>query len=360
MCYVPAEIDPSAAGSNVGAAAYEALRLRVLALDSTSRSKRTSLSYRNRVAELGKRFERECTVPVSRETAWSAFVEWIISRKADWSASTWRQYKSAVVFVGIRLTRKGSLSLDGMEATLVLSSEPQTGSSPKGRATSAHKRKRFPKEDMNKILDNLMRSHSKHSNPLAIFLQANLVAGLRPIEWTQACVVADPGFALVLQVANAKDTHGRSHGQLRHLRWRTIADVDRDVIVEMLEISKPYAGRPAGFDAFTKSLQRLLRETCQALWPRRRTGYTLYDTRHDFAARAKLVYEPEEVAALMGHGSDETATRHYGRLKAGSMVVAHDRVLPEPDPEEVQRVRQVLRSKLLIRSAVSFDYGQTF
>ena len=49
----------------------------------------------------------------------------------------------------------------------------------------------------------------------------------------------------------------------------------------------------------------------------------------------------EEVAALMGHASAETAGNHYGRRTVGrsSVVPGHNVVIPRAAPTEVARVR---------------------
>ncbi len=345
MRYAPSNPDIQPPGSNVGDANSEALRLRVLALDDLIKSTQTRAAYRHRVRELGKRFDREAGgVATGLAAVWPAFIDWLVGRKPELSASTWRQYKAAVIHTSVRLARQHQATVPGLEATLLLATEMQTGARPKGRATSAHKHKRFPEQDLTAILDHLQRSPSRYALTLMLFLRAGLLAGLRPAEWAAAEITEEHGFSMVLKVRNAKDSHGRAHGPYRHLRWRSMVEADRQAIMATLSASRMVL-EAEGMDAFTKALQRLLRETCQALWPRRKHGYTLYDCRHDFSARAKLVYNPAEVAALMGHASDETATRHYGRKPSGGLASALDLGLPEPDPAEAARVRRILEAK---------------
>ncbi len=104
-------------------------------------------------------------------------------------------------------------------------------------------------------------------------------------------------------------------------------------------------------------MQRLLRNACKQIWPRRKERYALYSCRHEFAAQARRVYTLQEVAALMGHGSDATATQHYGRPTRAHrrLVAAAPFPLPEPNPEEVARVRQLAhrqRERLTALTAV--------
>jgi integrase len=342
----------------MGDAGYEALRLRVLALDNATKSQQTRADYRGRVKELGKRFDRETGGAAEGPTGvWAVFINWLIDRKLNLSVSTWRQYKSAVIHTGVLLARQHQATVSDMEATLSLAAEAQSGARPKGRATSANKLKRFPERDLAAILGRLQRSPSQYAPILIPFLHAGLLAGLRPAEWAGAEIIEQPGFAFVLKIRNAKDTHDRAHGPYRHLRWRIIAKGGCEAITVTLSACGHASAEPRGMDALSKGLQRLLRETCYALWPRRKRGYTLYDCRHDFAARAKLVYEPAEVAALMGHASDETATRHYGRMQSGGLASDLDPGLPEPDPAEVARVRSVLDGKRTKLANISTSAG---
>lgn len=319
----------------------------MLALDDASKSRQTRADYRSRARELGNRFDRETGGAAAERlvAVWPAFVDWLIASKLKWSTSTWRHYKAALIHTGVRLVRQHQATICDMQATLLLAAEAQTGARPKGRATSANKLKRFPERDLAAIFDSLQRSPSRYAPILISFLRAGLLAGLRPIEWSDAEIIEELGFAFVLEIRNAKNTHDRAHGPYRHLRWRVIGDGDRRSVMATLSASRSASTELGGMNAFTKSLQRLLRETCQTLWPRRKRGYTLYDCRHDFAARAKLIYDPAEVAALMGHASDETATRHYGRMQSGAATSDLDRRLPEPDPAEVTLVRNVLGAK---------------
>jgi hypothetical protein len=86
--------------------------------------------------------------------------------------------------------------------------------------------------------------------------------------------------------------------------------------------------------------------------------------RHEATARWKAVYlsadqSNEErvaglaiVAALLGHISDETASKHYGRARRGEREIQRFPV-PCADPEEVAKVQQRLDRHLLIRRTQS-------
>ncbi|MCA8451381.1 hypothetical protein, partial [Burkholderia vietnamiensis] len=71
----------------------------------------------------------------------------------------------------------------------------------------------------------------------------------------------------------------------------------------------------------------------------RKTYPTLYSARHQFAADAKSSgWTQAEVAALLGHASDDTAARHYARARSGQSAI---RVAPVG--QEIQTVRAKAR-----------------
>jgi len=131
-------------------------------------------------------------------------------------------------------------------------------------------------------------------------------------------------------------------------------DLDHDVVADIqawIEIARlPDYGRTLA------TIGRLLWEITRALWPDREEWPTLYTTRHAAVAAWKAHYlrkgqtDAERlealatIAALMGHGSDASASRHYARACASSGT-GPGVVAPVADPNQVARVRQVIDVK---------------
>ena len=100
-----------------------------------------------------------------------------------------------------------------------------------------------------------------------------------------------------------------------------------------------------------------MRQLTEELFPRRQVRPTMYTPRHEASARWKARYVESAttvearlkglamVAALLGHASDETATRHYGRPQRGERGSSRLPV-PVPDPAEVARVRRRMQRNL--------------
>ena len=78
------------------------------------------------------------------------------------------------------------------------------------------------------------------------------------------------------------------------------------------------------------------------LFPKK-TKITLYSCRHQCIADLKHNgYQLSEIAAIVGHGNDATATEHYGKKRYGRKRGG----LPQPNPNDVAKIKQVLAVKV--------------
>jgi hypothetical protein len=84
---------------------------------------------------------------------------------------------------------------------------------------------------------------------------------------------------------------------------------------------------------------QLLYKTCSVLFPRQRQRYSLFSLRHQFIANMKTIYRPAEVAALVGHISEDEAVEHYGKRRA-AWLPEEIRDMPAPMPGEVKRMHR--------------------
>ncbi len=103
--------------------------------------------------------------------------------------------------------------------------------------------------------------------------------------------------------------------------------------------SKGRNGEIVSFAFYYRRSARRLKIVVEKLWPSRTMWPTLYTGRHQFAANLKKAgYSRLEIAALMGHATDETAHSHYGKKKAGRKTGG----LVQALESEVQRIRVVM------------------
>lgn len=292
----------------------------------------------------------------------TVLANWLIGRKATWAPNTWRQYKAAVIHrlgameAALNLDHRRSFAhadralqvADWRAAVDLLQDETQAGCAKRTTQTSARKAKRLPEHDRVEIAATLARMRSRNAEALNDLLLAGVRTGLRPVEWATVAMLPSPEpGTLILLVQNAKADDKRAHGPTRTLRLKRLPEQERAAIERWV-----LCIQAEGTDAETlmKALSDLLYTVTRATWPTRKTHYTLYSARHEFAAVAKLKHSPSEVAALMGHATDVTATDHYGRYRpSGEFPPELKKVLdllPEPDPEEVLRVRLKLAERL--------------
>ena len=161
------------------------------------------------------------------------------------------------------------------------------------------------------------------------FIYANLLVGLRPCEWRRAAIekveVEVDGvlsICLCLVIYNAKNTNGRGHGVKRHIVLTGLLPYQLNMIKKQLNTIDLYRLEDSFwayyYNAISAELRRLTRK--HLFRPGKCPTYpTLYSTRHQFVANAKFAgFEDDQIAALLGHATDLTASLHYGTIHMGT------------------------------------------
>jgi integrase len=213
--------------------------------------------------------------------------------------------------------------------------------------TSALKHKAFPDEDFEKLENTVQSRAWRWGELLLSWLSVGLLTGLRPDEHLRARLVngaeAAP-FRRALRVENGKNSNLRAHGEFRHLGLDRVPDT-KVVALELhlanlhFEVDRLAAdeGLPAE-DAFKRlqaNVSQLMYRAARITWPRRKHHVTLYSARHQFIADCKASgFSRAEIAALVGHATDDTAGKHYERKARG-----RPGVLVQPLQSEVARIR---------------------
>lgn len=264
--------------------------------------------------------------------------DWMISHRTDWSAATWRQYRSALTY------HLGPQMMDMLD-TIEL-----PPAAPRGQKTSGLKEKKLPPDDLLKLFSHLIAKVTE--NPLEQYSPSYLAAtmlflgvftGMRPCEWHQTQIAsAEDAADIRLKVRNAKATGGRAHGECRDINFPDFDQQHRILLLTIFEIIDHLvsAGR---LETAMNAARRALLRANRALWPNRRKTYALYSSRHQAASNWKTVRTQEEIAALMGHASMLTAATHYGRRSAGQTTVMPDVAvaMPTPSLEDIAAVRAI-------------------
>lgn len=333
--------------------------------NAPSRSAETQRAYTERARRLARRCHADLGLDAGERITHAQLVAWLTTHKAGWAPATWRAYKAVVMAVldaaGCRQEERLRARPDeAAEAEAALSRiadlrsalqrEAQTGCLAVVTRTSAAKAKRLPPRDRAEIARQLLAGRARDASVLDDYLVASVRCGFRPCEWPSAQrLPCSEDNALILRVANAKHGTLRAHGFHRTLRFLALPEADRAAITRWMETVAACEGD--AYDTMLSRISDLLYRTTRALWPRRKHHPTLYTPRHEFSAMAKLVYERVEVAAMMGHATDLTASVHYGRCRAGAKPLTPDlsaaiACLPRPNPDEVMRVRRSFADRL--------------
>lgn len=306
-----------------------------------TREKSTLREYLSRTRKLTRKCRKETNIPDHELLDLRQFTGWLIDSKTKWAGTTWRQYKAAVIyFLETEIEKNDPVAQECYEMLIDIGVE---GCVKKTKKTSGNKMKKFPEKDFNDIVYFLNNNTgaSKWYEPLRRWLISSLLTGLRPVEWADAKVIDFEGSAALL-VKNAKHTNGRAHGEFRTIILDDLSSDEISIIKKHVEYCNEWNDADQ-FSTLYAACGRALKKCCKELWKRRDQYPCLYSTRHQFSANAKASgFSREEIAALMGHAVDDTATIHYGRKTAGS---SHTRV--RPIAEDVLKVRQVYDQKYL-------------
>lgn len=297
---------------------------------TVSRTEKTKEDYLIRVNQLMNRAKKDLQI-TSDELDVRQLVVWLVEKKPNIARTTWRQYKSAVVYY---LENYSDIQ-SATEALEYLKEITSYGALNYTERTSSLKLKKITYEDWSKLDHYLSQKNQKWHEQLRYWLRASIITGLRPIEWKNAILFQHENEQ-ALKIQNAKATNGRSHGPTRTLLLKSLSDDDLKAIKGHLNNVRTFVGMDE-YDYFYRGCALALYKACRRCWPRRKRHITLYSTRHQFSANAKSSgFSRPEIAAMMGHAVDITAIIHYGRKTAGNEDVG---IMPLED--EVEKIRQI-------------------
>lgn len=246
--------------------------------------------------------------------------------------------------------------------------------------TSSLKKKSFPEAFYYYLVEmdvDKKKNVDSRFNLLVDFVKANIIVGLRPIEWLDVRICSEVETQnLILLVENAKNSQGRANGDLRELKLVGATEEDKynilkfyirfhnkltTVVSTFLEQHKHFLAENSISDTHdSNALQYVLDEYEQTaldipkseicddygipqngiaerilnsiqnklfiIYNQYLEGQesidtkrvTLYSTRHQCIANAKSSkLNIFEIAAFFGHSSTETSSRHYGKAWSG-------------------------------------------
>ena len=260
-------------------------------------------------------------------------IQWITEQRTQWKYNTWRLYKAALKEY-MKTNQWPIETIEFLDNLKTQSDEFQKTST----KTSAKKLKKFPPEDLSKILKYIDKQiqigHSPHHQRIDVrwiilkyWLPLSILTGLRPTEWETATL-----HDKTLIVQNAKNTNERSFGPERHILLTQVSQQELEDLQTLLTMLK----QQSDINRTLKLCQRLLYHIGKIIWPRRNKKPSLYSARHQFCANAKAArIGTPGLAALMGHKTNRTAIAHYARIQSG---IAQDFKV-SPSPDDIKKIK---------------------
>lgn len=297
-----------------------------------TKEEETKQKYLARAKQLIKRAKRELGLYEDEELDVRQLVVWLNEHKKNIKPSCWRQYKNSVVYYLEIFEEDPQAAIEALEYIKDITS---LGCVQYSEKTSSLKLKKISFEDWQKLDNYLKTKNNKWHEELICWLRSSIITGLRPIEWKNTQFFFYDGKP-ALKILNAKRTNGRAHGENRTLVLEDVSEEDIAMIKTHLNNVRTFSGMDE-YDYFYRGCSIALYKACRHCWPRRKRHITLYSTRHQFSANAKSSgFSRAEIAAMMGHAVDITATIHYGRKQSGNEKVG---ILPVE--EEVSKIRAI-------------------
>jgi len=251
----------------------------------------------------------------------STFITWLTKYASRVTHSTWRLYRAALVMEFRDVFSQSRLA--EMIRVLKVKSHDVNGIH-----SSAGKAKRISERSLQSFEVFAEEMNNALNEPCLMCIKASILCGLRPIEWSQSRVLertideANETCEFILEIKNAKATQGRSHGVYRTILFTNVTMEGLAHVEYMLHL-----GEREDYVTLLRRMSSRLSEVNNILFGRVKgkggvrqngIGLSLYAGRHQFAADAKAAkLSPFEIAALMGHGSIDTAFDYYGKKGHG-------------------------------------------
>ncbi|MGP4943174.1 hypothetical protein [Pseudoalteromonas nigrifaciens] len=296
-------------------------------MNKTTKTEDTKQAYLTRAKRVISRFEKHIGKAMTPDQP--DFIPFFLAITKNKSQSNWRQLKASLVYF-FQVSQQGKL--ESSLLSLDVNHEDTTKKS-EFNLTSSRKKKSISESELNKLRKFLIASGGRENAPtydkaLMCIFNGSIATGLRPVEWSTATVLDESpeGVNLVppiLKVKNAKSTNGRSYGPYRYLGLSSLSELNIKFVqlaVNLCAEPVNMKGESITFDVFYKNCRdRFYYVVDQVFKKPSGQRITLYTARHQFIANLKKAgYPLEEIACLVGHGNDLTASKHYGKRRNGS------------------------------------------
>lgn len=257
--------------------------------------------------------------------------------------SSWSQYRCSIRFVAKLFFEKNKITEENYDKICLILENTNGGDrkdlSPK---TSSHKKKSFSPKEVDALEKYFLEHTFRWSKPTLYWVKAGVYLGLRPVEWKHASY--DSEYDIII-VQNAKATNGRAIGQTRTMSLAHYKEEEKQTILKHLDFAKRMSDN-GKWDSYYQGCSNLLKYSTRKIWKGKERLPTLYSGRHQYSANMKASgCKRTEVAALMGHATDQTATTHYGKKIHGTR-----RNKPDVNQVDLKKVKKVKSYKFSFKN----------
>ena len=248
--------------------------------------------------------------------------------------NTWSKYRCSLRFIGELFLGKNKITQEVFDKLCYILESTRAGDKRElDPQTSSHKKKSFSKKEVQAVEDFFQEGDYRWAKPTLFWIKASVYLGLRPVEWKNSEYNDEYNVIVVL---NAKNTNGRANGKTRTLSLKHCTEEEKNIILTHLNFSKKME-KDGKWEDYYQGCANLIKYTTRKIWRGKERLPTLYSGRHQYSANLKASgCKRNEVAALMGHGTDETASTHYGRKIHGTR-----RSKPEVNSLDLKKVKEV-------------------
>lgn len=311
--------------------------------DVGNRTQSTHVAYRRRAQNLRRQAERERPEDERKlqpSLTLAAVIAWFCTQHERWAPATIRLYRTALAADIQNRVKAGSPHMEQMEALReqAIFGSPRPKPRKGDRRTSARKRKSMRIDELVRLRGMLMAGDAL-DRVCGGYLWLNAHLGLRPIEWHGATLDGNE-----LRIRCAKVTNGRGLAVTRTLDLTAVTATNPNFARHVGFLLQAFHRRAAeAGDAATlwQRLRSRIARACRRANIRRIAPYT---TRHIALATAKQNLSTEEVAAIAGHKTTQTAVTRYARRSTG-LALHLGQVRPD-----AELVRRVVRSPKALRT----------
>lgn len=251
----------------------------------------------------------------------------------DLRPATVRQYRSSLKFFTEREFNNQKVDINYRKRIFEILDNIKSGDKKElPHKTSSAKQKHLKEDKLLLIIEQLKKSKSKWSRMTIVWLRSAVLTGLRPCEWRKTIYDEEKDC---LNVSNAKVTNQRSHGEFRTIYLTHLETKNKQNIITHISITKYHIDNGI-IEKYYRGCSALLRKISNELFPKAKRHITLYSARHQYSANLKASgLKSNEIAALMGHATDETAMETYGKKQYGSKGLQPEKI----EQEEVNKVK---------------------